>query len=215
MSDERKVSRREALKVLGMAPLGAVALSQESTQQSAQQQPPREGHQTPNQPARDTKQPVSQPKRRFFSAKEMRTVRVLADDIIPRDAKSGSATDAGVLEFMDFNLSVEETSQETRIAFRGGLRWMDKESRARFGVDYATASAAQRHAILDDISWPKQAKPEFSHGVSFFIRFRDMVASGFFSSQIGYTDVQYKGNAFVPVWNGCPPEALRKLGVSY
>lgn len=212
MSDDaKKVSRRAALKVLGIAPLSAVAL----TQQSTQQQQPREGHQTPNQPARDTKQPVSQPKRRFFTVKELRTVRVLADDIIPRDGQSGSATDAGVPEFMDFNLSVEETSQDTRTAFRGGLRWMDKESRKRFGLDYASATASQRHAILDDISWPDRAKPEFSHGVSFFVRFRDMVASGFFSSQIGFKDLQYKGREFVPVWNGCPPAALRKLGVTY
>lgn len=208
---EPKVSRRAALKVLSIAPLGAVALSQQSTQT----QQPREGHQQPNQPARDTRTPAGQPARRFFTAKEMRTVRVLADDIIPRDAKSGSATDAGVPEFIDFNLSVEETSQNERVAMRGGLRWLDKESRKRFGRDYAAVSAPQRHQILDDISWPASAKPEFSHGVSFYTRFRDMVASGFFSSPQGYRDLEYIGHAFVPVWNGCPPAALRKLGVSY
>lgn len=207
--DEKKLSRRAALKVLGVAPLGAVAL----TQQPTPQQQPREGHQQPNQPTRDTKQVVSTPKRRFFTAKEMRTVRVLADDIIPRDAKSGSATDAGVPDFIDFNLSVEETTNDTRIAFRGGLQWINKESRKRFGTDYASATSAQRHQILDDISWPNQPKPEFSHGMSFFVRFRDMVAAGFFSSPLGYKDLQYIGHTFVPVWNGCPPEALRKLGV--
>lgn len=210
--DEKKVSRRAALKVLTIAPLGAVAL----TQQSTPQQQPREGHQQPNQPARDTRQPApAPPKRRFFTAKEMRTVRVLADDIIPRDARSGSATDAGVPEFMDFNLSVEETAQGDRIAMRGGLRWLDKESRRRFGKDYASAAAAQRHQILDDISWPATARPEFSHGVSFYTRFRDMVASGFFSSPQGYKDLRYMGHVFVPEWPGCPPEALRKLGVTY
>jgi hypothetical protein len=206
-NDEKKVSRRAALKVLGIAPL---ALTQQQTPQ-----PPRQGHEQPNQPARDTRQPASQPQRRFFTAKELRTVRVLADDIIPRDAKSGSATEAGVPEFMDFNLSVEETTADTRIAFRGGLRWMDKESRKRFGTDYASATAAQRHLILDDISWPENAAPALSHGVSFFARFRDMVASGFFSSPLGYKDLEYKGHVFVPEWHGCPPEALHKLGVSY
>jgi hypothetical protein len=28
-------------------------------------------------------------------------------------------------------------------------------------------------------------------------------------------DLEYKGNAFVDEWNGCPEDALKKLGVSY
>jgi hypothetical protein len=142
-------------------------------------------------------------------------VRVLADDVIPRDERSGSATDAKVPEFMDYNLSVEETTRETRVAWRGGLRWMDTESRRRFGVPYAAASTGQRHQILDDIAWADRARPEMRHGAVFFARFRDMAAAGFFSSAIGFKDLQYVGNAFVPVWNGCPEAALRKLGVSY
>jgi len=39
---------------------------------------------------------------RFFTAAEFRTARVLADMIIPRDERSGNASDAGVPEFMDF-----------------------------------------------------------------------------------------------------------------
>ena len=53
------------------------------------------------------------------------------------------------------------------------------------------------------------------HGAIFFSRFRDLTASGFFSSQMGWQDVQYKGNVALPAWNGCPPAALAKLGVSY
>ena len=52
-------------------------------------------------------------------------------------------------------------------------------------------------------------------GVAFFARFRDMVASGFFSSAIGWKDLQYQGNVFNPNWQGCPKPALDKLGVSY
>ena len=52
-------------------------------------------------------------------------------------------------------------------------------------------------------------------GVSFFSRFRDLTASGFWSSETGVKDLRYIGSVFNPNWNGCPPEALRKLGVSY
>jgi gluconate 2-dehydrogenase subunit 3-like protein len=208
------ISRRLALKVLGAAPIIGVTAFAEQQQQ--QQQQTRQTHEAPNQPARDTKQPApSQPKSKFFTQRELRTVRVLADDVIPRDERSGSATDAKVPEFIDFNLSVEETTPETRIAWRGGLRWMDTESRRRFGVAYASASPAQRHQILDDIAWPDRVRPELRHGAAFFARFRDMAAAGFFSSAIGFKDLQYMGNTFVPVWNGCPEAALKKLGVSY
>jgi gluconate 2-dehydrogenase subunit 3-like protein len=208
------ISRREALKVLGVVPLaGPVAWAE---QQQQQQQQTRQTHEAPNQPARDTKQPApSQPKRKFFTQRELRTVRVLADDVIPRDERSASATDAKVPEFMDYNLSVQDTSDETRVAWRGGLRWMDTESRRRFGVPYASATAPQRHQILDDIAWPDRVRPELRHGAAFFARFRDMTAAGFFSSAIGFKDLQYMGNTFVPEWNGCPDAALKKLGVSY
>jgi hypothetical protein len=145
----------------------------------------------------------------------MRTVRVLADDVLPKDARSGSATDAGVPEFMDFNLSVPETDEATRVAWRGGLRWIDTESKRRFGVAYASATRAQRHQILDDIAYPDRVKPEHRHGSTFFLRFRDLCASGFFSSAMGFRDLQWQGNAFNPKWEGCPPAALEKLGVSY
>ena len=209
------ISRRAALKVLGAAPIVGVGAFVEQQQQQQQQQT-RQTHEGPNQPARDTKQPApSQPRAKFFTQRELRTVRVLGDDVIPRDERSGGASDAKVAEFMDYNLSVEETTPETRVAWRGGLRWMDTESRRRFGVSYASATAAQRHQILDDIAWPDRVRPAMRHGAAFFARFRDMAAAGFFSSAIGYKDLQYMGNTFVPQWNGCPEAALRKLGVSY
>ena len=210
-----RITRRKALTILGAAPVvGVGALVQQQPQQAPTK--PRQTHEAPNQPARDTRQPPPSPtRRRFFTQRELRTVRVLADDVIPRDDRSGSATDAGVPDFIEYNLSVQETTDETRTAWRGGLRWMDTESRRRFGVPYASASAAQRHQILDDIAWPDRVRPELRHGAAFFTRFRDMTAAGFFSSAIGYQDLRYMGNTFVPVWNGCPEAALRKLGVSY
>jgi hypothetical protein len=213
-SEEKGVSRRKALKVLGAISVAGPLAYAEA--QQAQQAPAKQTHEGPNQPARDTKQPQGgQAKPKFFTAREYRTVSVLADDIIPRDEKSGSATDAGVPAFIDYNLSVEETNNDTRIAWRGGLRWLDTESKRRFGVGYAAAKQAQRNQILDDIAYADRATPVFRYGAAFFGRARDMVASGFFSSAIGYKDLQYQGNVFVPQWKGCPPAALAKLGVTY
>ena len=151
---------------------------------------------------------------KFFSRREWRTVRLLVDYVIPRDARSGSATDARVPEFMDVLLADKDASEGSKIAMRGGLAWMDNEARHRFGKTFVEASDAQRREILDDIAWPARARPELSHGVAFFTRFRDLTASGFFSTAIGWKDVQYIGNVFNPNWDGCPPAAMQKLGVS-
>ncbi|HEU4722740.1 MAG TPA: gluconate 2-dehydrogenase subunit 3 family protein [Gemmatimonadaceae bacterium] len=215
----KPVSRRAALKVLGTVPIagammGSSAFAQQGTAAGAQQ--PKQTHEAPFPPEHGQgTPPKSAPKRAFFTAAEWRTVGVLADDIIPRDGKSGSATDAGVPAFIDYHLSVPEASEDTRVAVRGGLAWLNTESRRRFRRNYATLSQAQRHQILDDIAWPKRAKPEFSHGTAFFTRMRDLVGMAFFSSAIGWKDLQYVGNVFNPDWKGCPEPAMQKLGVSF
>ncbi|HEU4643014.1 MAG TPA: gluconate 2-dehydrogenase subunit 3 family protein [Gemmatimonadaceae bacterium] len=152
---------------------------------------------------------------RFFSAHEWRTVRVLVDDILPRDERSGSATEAKVPEFMDFMLADADTAPAARTAMRGGLAWLDAECHERFGAPFAACSTAHRHRLLDDIAWPARARPELSQGAAFFTAFRDLTASGFYATPMGWRDVGYEGNVFHASWQGCPEPALRKLGVAY
>ena len=149
---------------------------------------------------------------KFFTAAEFRTVRILADMIIPRDERSGNASDAGVPEFMDFTMNDRPNSQKW---MRDGLAWLNAQSNSRFGKQFADATQTQRETILNDIAWPARAPATMADGVGFFNRFRDLTSSGFWSSQIGVKDLQYKGNVFVAEWNGCPPAALNKLGVNY
>jgi gluconate 2-dehydrogenase gamma chain len=171
---------------------------------------------------------------RFFTPHEWETVRALVDVIIPRDQRSGSATDAGVPEFMDFILFdeprlAEETSRQT--AMRGGLAWIDLECQRRFDKSFVACGEAERHALLDEISAPPfppadelldepdadeaPRLPMLSHGRAFFASFRDLVATGFWTTKMGMEDLQYMGNRYVAGWTGCPDEALKKIGVSY
>ena len=195
------LNRREALKVLGAVPVAAAmgpAVAHAETAASVVQAA------------------VAQrtaPK--FFNAHEWKTLRVLVDYIIPRDDHSGSATEAKVPEYIDFLLAEKDANPATQVAMQGGLAWIDTESQKRFEKTFVVASDAQRREILDDIAYPAKANPEMSHGVSFFNRLRDMTASGFFSSAIGWQDLKYQGNVFNPGYDGCPPAALEKLDVSY
>ena len=151
-----------------------------------------------------------QPK--VFTSAEWRTARVLVDLVIPRDARSGSATDAKVPEFMDVFM---ETRENMRNWMRTGLAWLDGECNKRFSKAFVACDDAQRKAVLDDIAWPGRARQEMQAGVRFFNNFRNFTASGFWSSQIGVRDLQYMGNRPTATWSGCPAPALDKLGVRY
>ena len=98
---------------------------------------------------------------------------------------------------------------------RGGLAWLDAECRERFGRNFVDCDDRQRRAVLDDIAWPARARPDLSHGVAFFNSFRDLTATGFWSSKMGVDELGYMGNTVVPEWKGCPEEQLRNLGVGY
>ena len=148
---------------------------------------------------------------KFFTAPEWATVNVLVDLVIPKDEKSGSATEAGVPEFMDFMMLDQPTRQT---AMRGGLAWLDHEAHRRTDKSFVASTDAERRAILDDIAWPtRKVAPALQYGVTFFNMFRDLTASGFYTSRIGMDDLEYQGNTFVHDWKGCPPEWLKKLGV--
>ena len=65
----------------------------------------------------------------------------------------------------------------------------------------------------DDIAWPDKARPEMEAGAAFFTLFRDLVATGFWSSKMGVEDLRFMGNTFVAEWKGCPAEVLTKAGL--
>lgn len=144
----------------------------------------------------------------FFTPTEWQLVRHLADRIIPRDDHSGSATDAGVPEFIDF---IVTDRKELQTPVRGGLAWLERESLRRHGRRFLDSSDQEQRALLDDIAWPARARPEMAAGVAFFNRFRDLVANGFYSSKEGVKDLGYQGNTFVSEWKGCPEDVLKKV----
>lgn len=147
----------------------------------------------------------------FFNEHEIATITVLADMIIPADDRSGSASEAGVVEFIDFNVGDQE---ELQVPIRGGLAWLDAYCRKQHGTSFVKSNQEQREQILDTIAWPSKAAPELSAGVAFFNRFRNLVASGFWSSKMGVDDLQYSGNVYVQEWTGCPQEVLEHLGIA-
>ena len=197
------IHRRDMLRLLAAAPVAA-GFAWTAEEAGAAQ--------ALSQAARQAAAEGAPFKPKFFTPHEWDTVRVLVDIVIPRDERSGGATDAGVPEFMDF-IVLDQPARQT--AMRGGLAWLDRECLLRFDKTFIASSDTERAAVLDDIAWPQKAKPELAHGVAFFNSFRDLTASGFWTSKMGIADLQYLGNRSVAQWRGCPQEALDKLGVKY
>jgi hypothetical protein len=206
---DEEIARREMLRRVGAIPLLAGMALSAARVQAAQEHVRRQAAKaSPGKP--------SAPK--FFTAHEWATVRVLADLVIPADERSGSATFALVPEFIDFILDdpLAEARERERLQtqVRGGLAWLDRACRERFGKRFTDGAVEERTAVLDDIAWPGKARPEMTAGAAFFTLFRDLVASGFWSSRIGVDDLKYAGNTFVAEWRGCPPEVLAKVGLT-
>jgi hypothetical protein len=243
------IPRRIALKVIGTMPLAVTATGLEAAA------PPARKPAAPAAASTAATKAAAGKALRFFTDHEAKTAGVLADLIIPRDEVSGSATEAGVVEFMDE--WVDFWGERIQAQMRGGLMWLDAECTRRFDKTFVECTDAQRRQVLDRIAHPPkepaslpgqptQQRPEgsaastypqgpapqkpgagasppetsageegtsYSQGIAFFTLFRDLTASGFYTSEIGIKDLGFMGNQPYN-WQGCPPEVLAKLGLA-
>jgi len=148
---------------------------------------------------------------KFFTDHEFATITLLADIIIPKDEISGSASDAKVPEFIEF---IVHDMPSHQIPLKGGLRWLDIQCLKKYEKTFKECTAAQQIEMVDQIAYPKKAKPEMSQGVKFFSLMRDLTATGFYTSEIGVKDIGYEGNK-PNQWNGVPAEVLAQYKLAY
>ena len=141
----------------------------------------------------------------------MATITILGDIIIPKDAVSGSASDAKVPEFIEF---IVKDIPDHQVPIRGGLKWLDIQCKKRFEKPFKDCSPSQQIEMVDEIAYPAKAKPEMKQGVAFFSRMRNLTASGFYTSEMGVKDMGFMGNT-PNQWNGVPQEVLKQYNLAY
>jgi gluconate 2-dehydrogenase gamma chain len=208
------MNRRDSLKFLGLGTLSAATLieackpnneklAEDSTSKPGEKD--EDAGRLPNEIARDKK--LNEAK--FFNEHEMATIGVLADIIIPKDARSGSATDAKVPDFIEF---IVKDMPDNQSPMRGGLRWLDLQCLNKYGKTFVDAANAQQLEMVTAIAYPKKAKPEMQQGVSFFNLMRDLTACGFFTTKMGIEDLGYVGNQ-PNSWTGVPADILKQYGM--
>jgi hypothetical protein len=147
----------------------------------------------------------------FFTPAEMTTITILGDIIIPKDDVSGSASDAGVPDFIEF---IVKDMPEHQTPMRGGLRWLDLQCLRRYEKPFKDCSKEQQMEMVDEIAWPNKAKPGMAQGVAFFNLMRNLTATGFYTSEIGVKDLGYMGNK-PNQWNGVPNDVLKQYNLAY
>ena len=68
--------------------------------------------------------------------------------------------------------------------------------------------------MVDDIAYPAKAKPSMKQGVAFFNLMRNLTATGFYTTEMGVKDIDYRGNT-PNQWNGVPDDVLKQYGFAY
>ena len=98
-----------------------------------------------------------------MSAAERDTAAALCDLIIPKDADSPSASQVGVVEFLDEWISAPYPAQQAdRRTVLAGLVWLDEEAQRRFGCEFAALDQEEMTAICDEICFLPRAPDRLS-----------------------------------------------------
>src|SRR5207244_1270229 len=107
--------------------------------------------------------PNYQPK--CFTRHNFQMLKKLADIIIPPDATSPGASDAGAAEYIDF---LSSRNADLAAIFNGGFAWVDDYMQKQYGADFLTAKPAQQTELLDKLAWRANHTPETAGGLQFW-----------------------------------------------
>jgi hypothetical protein len=139
-----------------------------------------------------------------FGASDIALLDEIGETIIPTTQTPGAKA-AGVGAFVAMMVN-DCYSGSLQLAFHAGLGKVSKLSRERFGTDFASASAAQRTALLNDLDREQrehEACREEGEAPHYFRMMKQLTLLGYFTSEIGatqalrYVEVPggYDGNA--------------------
>ena len=146
----------------------------------------------------------------FFENSELEKIKRLANLILPPN-EQGNIEQAKVPEFIEF-MAKDFSSIQTKM--RGGLMWLDSHTNKTYGHDFINCSEDEQHQVLDQIAYPDSDVSEQKQEVQFFSLMRNLVMTGYFTSEAGIKELGYQGNQ-PNVWDGVPEDVLKDHGMSY
>jgi gluconate 2-dehydrogenase gamma chain len=146
----------------------------------------------------------------FFSPAEYATVERLVEIIIP------GAKEAGVAEFIDFMVSNDSLVQYN---FRTGLTWLEAHSERSEGKRFVDLAPERQTALLEPLAYKAKARSGEEDGRKFFGLVREFTVTGYYTSEIGYRELESPALKFYAESPECPhkddPEHLHLSHVSF
>lgn len=136
----------------------------------------------------------------FFTPAEYDLVERLADIIIPSDSTPG-AKEAGVAEFIDFMVA---HTPEDQYPFRMGLASLNAASEQVNGKSFLQLSEDQQTSLLTPLAFKDKTRPADGDGRRFFHLMRNYTVTGFYTSEIGYKDLDNPALKFYSEIPDCP-----------
>jgi len=136
----------------------------------------------------------------FFSAAEYATVERLTEIIIPSDATPG-AKEAGVAEFIDFMVANDPDAQ---YGFRTGITWLDAYAEQSTGKRFMGLTPEQQTSLLEPLGFKDKARPGQDAGRRFFAMMREYTVTGFYTSKIGFEELDNPALKFYAESPECP-----------
>jgi gluconate 2-dehydrogenase gamma chain len=136
----------------------------------------------------------------FFSPSEYAMVERLSDLIIPSDATPG-AKEAGVAEFIDFIVLSDPSIQYD---FRTGLSWLNAHSERKLNKRFLDAKPDEQTALLEPLAYKNKARPGDEDGRHFISLIREYTVIGFYTSEIGFKELDNPALGFYAESPECP-----------
>jgi hypothetical protein len=136
----------------------------------------------------------------FFTAAEYAMVERLAEIIIPSDGTPG-AKEAGVAEFVDFMVA---SDPEVQYGFRMGLAWLNAHAEQTDGKRFVELTPEQQSSLLEPLGFKDKARPGEETGRHFFRMMREYTVTGFYTSEIGYKELDNPALKFYAESPECP-----------
>ncbi len=183
------IRRRELLRAIGVAMVAShypafVKWAYAGAHEGNEPVPPRPQSYTPQ----------------FFSREEFARIERLAELIIPSDETPG-AREAGAAEFIDFMVGHDTEQQQP---MRTGLAWLHEQSAGRFARPFLELSEAQQVSLLEPLAYEAKYRDGEEVGREFFRRVKELTLMGFYSSEIGYRELDNPSLRFYAESPACP-----------
>ncbi len=209
------MDRRESIRSLFVgAAAGSLALASCKPELSApDQEALSAGATNYGRTAAEDAQIASLHAQQFFSEHDLESLSVLCALILPANDDFPSATEVGVVDFIEF---MAKDYKPFQTPLRGGLMWLDHQANRSFGLEFKKLEAPQQHEILEAIAYPDLSVSDSERPleVRFFSLMRNLTLTGYFTTETGINDLGYKGN-MPNVWDGVPQEVLDQHGMAY